>query len=312
MLKVKRIFGLLVTLFILVVVMGCTSEESSETAGETEVPVQDPIGFDITVPEEIDGIISLAPSITVILIDLGLEDQIIAMDTQSAFSLGNERGLPELDMLAPEIESMIALDPDFVFASAMIMMGDEESDPLSALKDLDIGVAYIPSSDSIVGIQEDIRFIAAVVGETEAGDELISEMERTIEEVIALIGDVEVAPTVYFEISPAPDMFSFGNGVFLHEMLELIGAENIFADMESWMAVEAESVVTLNPDVIFTNVDFIDDSVAEILARPGWEGMNAVINERVYFIDNNDTSLPTHHITRGLRAMAMYLYDLNE
>jgi len=305
MLKFKRIFGLIVTLFVLVAIIGCSDEESSGTGNET--PMYDPAGFEITVPEEIDGIVSLAPSITVKLIDLGLEDQIVAMDIHSAFAFGNERGVPEFDMLAPEIESLIALDPDFVFASAMIMMGDEESDPLSPLKDLGIGVAYIPSNDDIAGIQEDIRFIAAVTGEIEAGDTLISEMDREIEEIIALIDDGQEMPVVYFEIAPAPDMFSFGYGVFQHEMLELIGAENVFSDISGWLPVEAESIVYANPDVIFTNVDFIDDPVGEILSRSGWEGVNAIQNGRVYFIDTAYTSQPTHRITRGMRIMAEYL-----
>ena len=339
MFKLKRFFGIMMVLLALVMVAGCdddtaeqtngdeaevvneddngdVAEETDDTNGDTaegsdDMPTQDRAGIDMTIPEEINGIISLAPSITITLIDLGLEDQIIAIDTQSAAIYGNEQGLPEFDMLAPEVESLIALNPDFVFASDMIMMGNEENDPLQPLRDLEIGVAYIPSSDSIADIQEDLRFTATVVGESEAGEDLIAEMDREIEEIVALVGDVETAPIVYFEIAPAPEMFSFGSGVFLHEMIELIGAENVFGDEVSWLGVEAESIVALNPDVIFTNVNFIDDPIDEILERPGWEGMDAIVNERVYLIDTNDTSQPTHHITRGLRAMAEYLYDLN-
>jgi len=345
MFKLKRFFGIMVAIFALVMVVGCGDDETTEDTNgdEAEVvneedngyddedidesadeesdddtvavsgvmPTQDRAGIDMTVPEEINGIISLAPSITIKLIDLGLEDKIIAIDTQSAAVYGNEQGLPEFDLMAPEVESMIALNPDFVFASAITLMGNEENDPFAPLRDLGIGVAYIPSSDSIAGIREDIRFVATVVGEADAGEALVDEMDREIEEIVALVGDVETAPIVYFEISPAPEMFSFGSGVFLHEMIELIGAENVFGDEESWMGVEAESIVALNPDVIFTNVNFIDDPVTEILERSGWEGMDAIINERVYMIDSNDTSQPTHNITRGLREMAEYLYELN-
>ena len=35
---------------------------------------------------------------------------------------------------------------------------------------------------------------------------------------------------VYFEIGPSPNLYSFGNSTFLNEMIEIIGAENIFKD----------------------------------------------------------------------------------
>ena len=339
MLNIKKFFCTVFILLGVLLLIACTDSESNDEQAEeppaetveddieesapddndTEEAVavvddtatmQDRVGFDVIIPDEMNYIISMAPSITVTLIDLGLEDRIIAMDNQSELMLG-EVDVPTFDILSPEIESMIALNPDFIFASAMMMMGDEENDPLDPLRELGIGVAYIPSSESIEGIKEDIRFIATVTDEIEAGEQLITEMELEVAEITALVAEVEEEPVVYFEISPAPDMFSFGSGVFLHEMIELVGATNVFADLESWLPVEAESIVSANPDVIFTNVNFIDDPVEEILSRPGWEHVDAVENERVYLLDNYDTSLPTHHIVRALRAMAEYLHGVN-
>jgi iron complex transport system substrate-binding protein len=215
--------------------------------------------------------------------------------------------MPTIDMMNLEVESMIALNPDFVFTSGIVMMGDEENDPLSPLKDLGIGVAYIPSSDTIEGIKEDLRFVAAVTDTREVGEQLIATMVRELEEIAALIDD-EVRPIVYFEISPAPDMFSFGADTFQHAMLVLSGGENIFADVSGWIPVEAESVISANPEVIFTSVNFIDDPVAEILSRPGFEGVDAVVHERVYYIDNDYMSIPTHHITRAMLEMVQHLH----
>ncbi len=74
-----------------------------------------------------------------------------------------------------------------------------------------------------------------------------------------------------FEIAALPNIYSFGQETFLHEMIELIGAKNAFADEESWISVSEEAAVAKNPDVILTNVSYIEDSVGEILARTGWE-----------------------------------------
>lgn len=103
-------------------------------------------------------------------------------------------------------------------------------------------------------------------------------------------------------------MYSFGRGVFLNEMIELIGAENILADQEGWLAVEGETVASANPDVILTNVNYLDDAVGEILSRSGWEGVSAIQNKQVYYIDNMSSSLSNHNIVKALDEMAKAVY----
>lgn len=311
MLRLRRFFGVAA---LLVMIVGCGGQNlaTDEVTSENGAVLEDPAGFEVIIPEEMERIVSLAPSITTILVDLGLEDRLVAMDMHSAFMLGNTGDLPVFDAMALEVESMIELNPDFIFASTIIMMGNEENDPLAPIRELGIGIAYIPTSESIHAIQEDIRFIATVMGEVDAGEVLVLGIEEEIEAIRDLVDARAGQLVVYFEISPAPDMFSFGRGTFLNEMLELVGAENVFAHYEGWLPVEAESIVALDPDVIFTNVDFIDDPISEILSRPGWEGMSAIQNERVYRIDADETSQPTHRITNALWVMVDYLYGAHE
>ena len=103
-------------------------------------------------------------------------------------------------------------------------------------------------------------------------------------------------------------MYSFGSGVFLNEMIELIGAENILADQEGWLRVEGETIAEANPDVILTNVNYLEDPVGEILSRSGWEGMSAIQNKQVYSIDNMSSSLGNQNIVKALDQMAKAVY----
>ena len=91
-------------------------------------------------------------------------------------------------------------------------------------------------------------------------------------------------------------------------MITLIGAENVLGDQIGWLAVIEESAVAANPDVILTNVNYIDDPVGEIMARPGWENVTAVANGDVYYIDNGKSSLPNHLIVNALIEMAVAVY----
>jgi iron complex transport system substrate-binding protein len=91
-------------------------------------------------------------------------------------------------------------------------------------------------------------------------------------------------------------------------MIELIGARNIFADQMGWLAVTEEAAISANPDVILTNVNYIEDSIGEIKSRDGWEEVNALKNNAVYYIDNGYSSLPNHNIVKALKEMALAVY----
>lgn len=284
------------------------TEESDIAAksDDTALPTRDRSGNEITVPETIDSIISMAPSSTEILIDLGLEEKIVAADTQTQFYGLLSEDISYFDMMTPDSEQIIALEPDIVFVSEMSAV--DGADPYKAISNAGICVAYIPSSVSIEGIYEDILFIADCLQVSHKGQELVDGMKNTIEDIKAISENIEDKKSVYFEIAAAPDMYSFGNGTFLNEMTEIIGADNVLADQEGWLSVSEESVIVLNPDIVLTNVNYIEAPVDEIKSRDGWDVVSAVTNEDVYYIDNKLSSLPDQNIITALKQMAEAVY----
>ena len=290
-----------------------TASEVPSEAAPAEKPTEDRSGAPISLPDEIDSIAVMAPSIAETVVDLGCGDLITAIDTQTeAYALeGVPAGLPAFDMQAPDTEALAALEPDVVFVSGVsIIEGENMFQPLV---DMGVCIVSIPTSSSIAAVEEDIAFLAACLGRAEEGQQIVSGMQTEIDAIAAIGETVTDRKTVYFEISAAPYCYSFGEGVFLNEMIDLIGAENVLAGQEGWLSVEEESVVSANPDVILTNVNYIEDPVGEILARPGWEGVTAVQNGDVYTIDNKTSSLPNENIVQALKKMAKAVYpDLYE
>ena len=288
-----------------------TSSESasseSSSAPAAQKPDKDPAGNDIQVPETINSIISMSPSITQTLCDLGLADKLVAIDTQSkAYAQGVKDGLPEFDMMQPDTEQMISLKPDLVLVSGISDV--EGSDLFKPLKDLDICVANIPSSNSIEGVKSDVQFIADCVGKSAEGKALVDDMQKEIDAIAAIGKTITDKKTVLFEIAAAPQIYSFGQNTFLHEMIELIGAENVMGEQKNWISVTEEAAVSANPDVILTSVNYLPEPVEEIKSRSGWEEVTAVKNGEVYYIDNGASSLPNHHIVDALKQMAKKVY----
>ena len=325
--KMKKISLVLLVLLMMCTLVACgkkgtesetdTSVTSTEnetvtvTENETESvkkPTTDRSGAQISIPENVEKIVSLAPSMTETLINLGCAENIIAIDTQTQ-NYGYEQlanDLPAFDMLAPDTEQLVALKPDVIFVSGITDITG--ADLYADVKDMGICVINIPSSESIQGVKDDIAFIASCVGKEEKGEQIIADMTEEIEKIAEIGKTITDKKTVYFEISPAPSAYSFGNGTFLNEMIELIGAENILGEQEGWLAVETESVVSANPDVILTNVNYIENPVEEILSREGWSGVNAVANKNVYYIDNQSASLPNENIVKALKEIAVAVY----
>ena len=91
-------------------------------------------------------------------------------------------------------------------------------------------------------------------------------------------------------------------------MIELIGAENIFKSENGWIAPSAESVIDKNPDIILTNVNYIDNPIQEIKDREGFENINAVKNNQIYQKDKNSSSRPSQHKIKALNEMAKAIY----
>lgn len=91
-------------------------------------------------------------------------------------------------------------------------------------------------------------------------------------------------------------------------MIEIIGATNVLASEEGWISVSEETAVAADPDVILTNVNYIENPVEEIKSRAGWENMKAIKNNDVYYIDNMSSSLPNHNIVKALEEMAKAVY----
>jgi len=241
------------------------------------------------------------------LIDLGFADKIIAADAYSRGIEGLATDIPFFNMLAPDGERIILLKPDVIFVTGMSKAGG--TDPFKPVSDLGICVLTIPTGSSIADIRDDIRFIAKVMDAAEKGEAVIADMDQAMDAIAKIGKTITDKKTVYFEISAESySLYSFGRGVYLNEMLELIGAKNIFADRNRWVSVTEEAVFDRNPDVILTNADYTDKPVDEIMARPGWKALTAVRRRAVYSIDANTSSRPSRHLVKALQEMAQAVY----
>ena len=300
--KTKKILSLLATFVMaMMIFVGCSSKPTT---------MQDREGNEFNLPAEINTIISTAPSNTEVLVGLGLADKLVAVDKYSADVEGVSKDLPKIDFRNPDAEAIIALNPDIVIASGHNKSGDE--DPFALIKEAGIPVAYIPSSYSIEGIYGDIEFIASLTDTEKEGKELVNSMKKEVDAIKAIGDTIQDKKNVYFEIGAGSGLYTFGNETFLNEMIETIGATNIFGEENSWITVTPEAVIDANPDVILANTPGTNEAgltaVEDIVSREGWDTITAVKNGDVYQIDKNSSSRGSQNIIKALKEMAKAVY----
>ena len=291
----------------LFIIISCNNYNKNNSVSQ----IKDRAGNEITIPEKIDKIICLSPSITEILIDIVERYKIISVDSYSKEILEKNNidssKMQIFDMMNPDAEKIISLNPDIIFVNTFSVFSGKSS--IDAIKSLGLSVAVIPNSDTLIGIEDDIYFLGKVLKLENKAEEIVLEMKKNIEKIKSIGDKIKIEEnqkTVYFEIGAMPNLYSFGTNVYLDDMINIIGAKNIFEDRNSWIAVSEESILSANPDIIFTSVDYIENPTNEILNRKAWQNIKATENKEVYFIPSS--SLPNHNIIKALFLMAKAIY----
>ncbi|CAM5218324.1 ABC transporter substrate-binding protein OS=Lysinibacillus sphaericus OX=1421 GN=LS41612_20200 PE=3 SV=1 [Lysinibacillus sphaericus] len=128
-----------------------------------------------------------------------------------------------------------------------------------------------------------------------------------MEEIQAKLQDVE-PKKVFVETSDEPEIYTPGKDTFMQEMLNMIHAENIAADTTGWFKIDAEQIITKNPDVIVVTYDYVPNILTKIPQRAGFDTITAVKNKAIVQVDENLTSRQGPRLADGLEELAKAIY----
>ena len=255
--------------------------------------------------KEYNRIASGSPSVTEILYELGLKDKIIAMDKNSDVKELDDMKIPKVSFYQIDTESIFSLKADLIIL-ATFNRADRE-DFIEFMKKKGTDVIYISDIKSIEDIYSCIREIGEKTERKSEAENIISKMEKEINEVKEISKNIKNKKKAYFEISPFPSMYTFGKDVFMNEMLEIAGVENIFNDKSGWFIPSLEVIARRNPDIIFTSTYQVDDPVKEIIGRGNWNIIKAVRERKIYPI-SREAVRPSIRIIEVIKRIAEASY----
>lgn len=285
------------------------SPAPAEEADST-ITIVDSAGRVVELPYPLERVIVLNPPNAEVMRALGVTDRIIGISGSLAKPdyWPELSGLPQVARYAhtePDYEKIIELNPQVV-----ITYGTHPAIDIQKIAD-----ALAPAGIKVVGIDcykldtlfRDITTLGTMFDKVPAAFKLIDLFQEILDVVESKVAEMEPEekPRVYAE-HHGGDYMAFGSGSPWHEMIEMAGGTNIFADMPMpYPKVDPEAVIKRNPQVILkdtrrtppmgygvTDTEPIQAYINELIARPGWEALDAVRDGRVYVLSPDLTAGP--------------------
>lgn len=236
-------------------------------------------------------IVSLAPSNTEILFELGAEDQIIGTTALCDFP---EKAVNKPSVggwTNPRIDRLEELEPDLVIAS-----DDLQDGAVERVREAGFEVLQV-KPHSLEEMYESFREIGKRVNREEEADELVQNIKAELEEI-----NLEGSARIYCEEWMNPPMVS---GNWITGLIKQIGGE-YFIDEGRSHEIDLEELKEFDPEYIILNVCGAGESLSpdEIMKREEWQEIQAVQNEDVYIIDDALLNRPGPRLIEGARRIA--------
>lgn len=224
-------------------------------------------------------IISLSPSITEILFEIGSGNQVIAVDNLSNYP--NEAPITDISAYDPNVEAISLLNPDLVILSYNI------KNLKAALKKIGIETIYLPAPLNFEDILDQIDYLGLQTGNEDKAKKLISKMKNRMK-TLQKLRENETATKIYHEIDPnyySPSKFSF-----IGDIYQKLNYKNVAdkADISNlgYPKLSPELIISENPDlIVLPGKD--NKYVEKVKLRPGWGYIEAV-KKNNFLLTNND------------------------
>jgi iron complex transport system substrate-binding protein len=272
---------------------------ATEAAAAFPVTITDSNGDQVTITDQPEAIVALAPSFTEVLFAIGAGDAVVATDDNTDYP-EEAVDLPKISGFEPSVEAIAEYNPDLVF------LFFDPGGLQDALGQAGIASLFLATPTSIDGIYEQIETIGTAAGHTAEAEALVEEMQADIDAIVAEAPGVE-GPVIFHEIDST--LYSTGPGSFTHEMFELLGAENIAAETgEPYPQMSNEAVIAANPEIILLSDAAYGESFETVSARPGWDQISAVQNAKVFAIDDDLVSRAGPRIVDGMEMLFGIFY----
>ena len=292
---------------------GCGVKNVSQKANGESYVVTDSTGTQVTIPGKPKRILGESASIDTMLLGVVTADHLLGVteadrDPAISYIAGDVKDISmTIPLTGLSMEIVTQARPDLIVASTYT-----DGNKLRMYKDLGIPVVVIDGPKSIGQVKDDVRIIAAAVGEKERGENVVKEMDRQLTEIDETLAKrTDKKPVVYL----VSQMTRYGGpGSMFHELLTRARLENAIekAGGANGQAISPELIVKTDPDMLFVSTDRSSDITGaakyrdDFLANPAIASMRAAKN--IHPVDDRYIYAASQNCVYAIKAMANAAY----
>lgn len=254
-------------------------------------------------------IICMSPSITEIVFELGLADNVIGVSGFCSYPPEATRKTNVGEYINPNLEKIFTLQPDLV-----IFQGKHDKLANFCISN---SIPYFQIDfGKLNSILETISKLGEKLNRKHESDILIKKINdefKNLDRQISNLEKARVLITLWRKPGSLSGIFTCGKGSFMNELLTIAGGENIFGDIESlYFEVSLESVSKRNPEVIIETLpgtDLTDKDKNEYISD--WQSLSyieAVKANRIYILTEDYLQIPGPRISLAADCFAKAIH----
>ncbi|MEO8335841.1 MAG: helical backbone metal receptor [bacterium] len=283
---------------LLIVSLAVAASSCSRDAAPVRSALTDDFGDTLVMAVAPQRIVSLNPTTTELLFAIGAGPRVVGRTSYDIYPT-EVLAVPDLGQgLRPNVEAVLNTHPDLVllYASA------DNRDAARRLRAARVATAAY-KIDHVADMMRVTRILGRLAGDSATADRTVDSVQATLDRVRRQTATLP-HPTVFWPLWETP-LLSVGAGSFLHELLEIAGAKNIFADLpQPSPTVTFEEVLRRDPDLILTSVK----SRERMLHEQRWQTLRAVREGRVLVVDSAIATGPSNRVGASAVSLATLLH----
>ncbi len=257
----------------------------------------------VTIPAKPHAIVSLSATATEMLYAIGAGSQVKAVDKYSNYPKGAP--MTSLDGYSVSAEAIAKYHPD------LIVLAYEPPALASQLAKLKIPVIYDPAAPSLAVAYHQYLGLGQATGHVLQARREVAHLRATVSSIVKSTPRAPAGTTYYYELDPT--YYSVTSSTFMGSLLSLLGLKSI-ADAVGvnsnggYPQLTAEFILQANPTYIFlADHKCCQVTPQSVAARPGWQSLSAVTNNRIVTLSDDIASRWGPRITILLQEVANVL-----
>ena len=254
-------------------------------------------------------IISLMPSNTEIIAELGMEESLAGITTADNFPEDLNENITRLDTFALDEESMMALNPTHIVSHEANHDANKNIIDRVA-SNTGAETLIVDDAAKINEIYGTITDIGAFIGKEEQAEELNASLQQDVENIQYEYADRDEQDKALVLVSTTPDIYIAGNNTFIDDFLKTLNIGNVFEDVNGYPAITSEDLIAREPGTVISTLGISGEELTNALNNiSGLEGA-PITREENQCTPNPDTvSRPGPRFTEGLAAIAECVYE---